>query len=118
MIVCRLPQAGDFIVATGIPPDIITIMGVKTNLDAIHQIPKSVGEIIEEKTILAQSVTPDYIKKLLEQHHSHIQIMYKNVNHQSIEEDNDNAVMPASILTVGMVHFIRYLKISISQAPL
>ncbi len=83
IVVCRLSEVGD-IVPTGIPPDIINLLAIKKNYEAIKEVPMEVGAILEEKTILASQVTPSYRKTLLEQHFNQIKVFHQSASSENV----------------------------------
>jgi hypothetical protein len=74
-VTCKLPiDTG--MQATGLPPDILHTVQMAESRTAIDAIPSRVEAILEERSILANSITPAYIRQILEEHHNQLRIMY------------------------------------------
>jgi hypothetical protein len=69
-VVCGLPYKDSTISATGLPPDILLSL-------EIRDIPVKISEILETRSILANSVTPHYIQSLLTSHYNQLKSLYE-----------------------------------------
>lgn len=69
LVVCELPTKNGDMSATGIPVDILHTL-------EIRRVPIEVERILEERTMLANSVTPAYMSNLLDAHYERFRSLY------------------------------------------
>ena len=69
-MLCDLPSENSVISPTGIPPDILHTI-------EIRRVPLEVERIINDKTTLANSVTPAFISGLMEEQYTRLRSLYE-----------------------------------------
>ena len=77
----------DEIQPSGVPPDV-------SILKSIQKVPAEVDRLLEERTILGNTVTPNYIRNILDEQYNRISLLHGSTSSQSapVQDSNVNNV--------------------------